>query len=59
MPPTPRPYIGVKFECCKVYIRIYLNKAGTAYVGHCPRCAAKIEIKVGPGGSDSRFWVAE
>lgn len=54
-----RPFIGVMFKCCHVYTRVYLNKAGTAYTGNCPKCAAKIEIKVGPGGSDSRFWTAE
>ncbi len=55
----PRPFIGVMFKCCNVYTRIYINKARTAYTGHCPKCAAKIEIKIAPGGSDARFWTAE
>lgn len=54
----PRPYIGMHFTCCNVYIRIYLNRAGTAYAGHCPKCAAKVEIKVDPMGSDAQFWTS-
>ncbi|MBN2308275.1 MAG: hypothetical protein JXR94_04855 [Candidatus Hydrogenedentes bacterium] len=54
-----RPYIGVLFRCCHVYARIYLNRAGTAYTGHCPKCAARVSVKARPGGSKSRFWIAE
>ncbi|GMW02835.1 MAG: hypothetical protein AMXMBFR84_39710 [Candidatus Hydrogenedentota bacterium] len=57
--PSPRPFLGVRFNCCGVYSRIYLNRTGTAFAGHCPRCAAPLTIKVGPGGSDSKFWVVE
>ena len=54
-----RPYIGVRFACCGTYARIYLNKAGTAYAGHCPKCAAPLKVKAAPGGSKEKFWVAE
>lgn len=54
-----RPYVGIFFTCCKVYSRIYLNKQGTAFVGWCPKCAAKVEMKVSPTGSTSRFFVAD
>ena len=57
--PTPRPFIGIYFKCCRVYARVFLNHDKTAYSGHCPKCAAKVEIKVAPGGSRSRFWTAE
>lgn len=58
-PSRPRRYIGMMFKCCRVYTRIYLNREGTAYIGRCPKCAAKVEIKIGPGGADARFWTAE
>ena len=54
-----RPFVGVHFKCCNVYSRIYLNKDGTAYEGMCPRCyRKKVELKVSPTGSKSRFYDA-
>ena len=53
-----RPYIGVRFECCGVYTRIYKNREGTAYVGWCPKCARKITVKVGAEGVNCRFFRA-
>lgn len=55
--PTRR-FVGVKFACCDVYARIYINPDGTGYKGHCPRCMKKLTLKVGPGGTDSRFFTA-
>jgi uncharacterized paraquat-inducible protein A len=54
-----RPFIGVHFKCCNVYARIYLNRLGTAYFGHCPRCTRSLTVKVAKGGSRARFWQAE
>ena len=57
--PKPRPFIGVRFTCCNVYLRIYLNRQGTAFFGHCPRCKRPLTIPAKRGGSKSRFWIAE
>lgn len=55
----PPPHISVHFKCCNVYARIYLNRDGTAFTGHCPKCARPMRVKVAPGGSKSKFWSAE
>ncbi len=54
-----RPYLGVLFRCCHVYTRIYLNAAGTAFTGFCPKCGGSLTINVCRGGSTSRFWTAD
>jgi hypothetical protein len=59
MPGKKRPFIGMHFKCCNVYIRIYLNKAETAFVGWCPKCGRKAEVRVSPTGSKSRVFEAD
>jgi len=53
-----RKFIGVKFNCCNVYVRIYANKEGTAYEGRCPKCFRTVKFKIGEGGTDHRFFEA-
>jgi PHP family Zn ribbon phosphoesterase len=49
--------LGIKFNCCSVYNRIYINRAGTHYEGACPKCGRKIKIGIDPGrGVSSRFF---
>lgn len=57
--PGSKPFVGIHFRCCNVYSRIYLNAAGTAFVGWCPKCARKAEIKVAASGSTTPFFTAE
>lgn len=52
-------YLGIMFNCCKVYARIYKNKDGTAYVGRCPKCMKTIKVPIGKGGTNTRFFNAE
>jgi hypothetical protein len=51
-----RKFLGVHFQCCNIYSRIYINKERSAYAGACPRCHKRVQIKVGPGGSNTRFF---
>ncbi|MBX3432715.1 MAG: hypothetical protein KF847_05310 [Pirellulales bacterium] len=52
-------YLGVRFDCCGAYSRIYRTRAGDAFVGHCPKCARRVQFKIGPEGTDSRFFCVE
>ncbi len=54
-----RPWIGIRFDCCGTYTRVYRNADGTAYQGRCPCCLRTARLSVGPGGTDARFFVAE
>ena len=53
-----KKFIGILFECCNVYRRIYINKGKNAYEGKCPKCDGEIKIMIGPGGTDTRFFSA-
>jgi hypothetical protein len=54
---TDRPFIGVKFECCSVYLRIYRDADGSGYHGACPRCGKRVSFAVGAGGTTARTFV--
>ncbi|NIQ03464.1 MAG: hypothetical protein GWM98_26405 [Nitrospinaceae bacterium] len=53
-----KKFLGILFECCNVYRRIYLNPEKNAYEGRCPRCATPVKILIGAQGTDSRFFRA-
>ena len=53
-----RKYVGVRFQCCGIYQRIYVNKEGTAYEGRCPKCAKPVRLRIGEGGTTNRFFEA-
>jgi len=54
-----RPWVGVRFDCCGVYCRVYKRADGLAYEGRCPRCGRQVRLRVGPDGTAARFFVAE
>ena len=52
-----RKFIGVKFECCGVYARIYYNEQQKGYFGYCPLCHRRVRVLVDPAtGVDARFF---
>jgi len=55
-PKLSRPFLGITFACCQVYVRVYRNAVGTAYEARCPRCTRRVRFVVGDGGSGCRFW---
>jgi hypothetical protein len=63
---TPKPaselasrrFVGVHFVCCDVYTRVYVNRDETAYEGNCPKCAKRVTLRIGPGGTGARFFTA-
>lgn len=55
----PVPFLGIQFDCCRVYGRIYRDKTFRIYSGRCPRCMRRIEVPIGTGGVGARFFRAE
>jgi hypothetical protein len=53
-----RRFVGVHFVCCDAYTRVYVNREESAYEGNCPKCAKRVRLAIGPGGTDARFFTA-
>lgn len=53
-----KKFLGVIFSCCNVYNRIYINRDETAYAGRCPKCMKNVNVKIGSGGTSTRFFEA-
>ena len=54
-----RPWLGIQFECCDVYTRVYREPTDTEYVGRCPKCLRQVRVKVGPGGVSAKLFRAK
>lgn len=53
-----RPWIGIHFQCCGVYTRVYRQREASSYEGRCPKCTAKVSLRVGPDGVAARVFTA-
>jgi hypothetical protein len=53
-----RLWVGVHFECCGVYQRIYREPEVPFYEGQCPQCGRRVTMRVGPDGVSSRIFKA-
>ena len=51
-----RKFLGIWFDCCHVYGRLYKSSDGSAYVGRCPRCMRPVRVKIGGEGTSRRFF---
>jgi hypothetical protein len=57
-PAESRPYIGILFECCGIYARLYRRPDRMVYQGRCPKCLRSVRVRVGRDGVNSRLFRA-
>lgn len=55
---SDRKFLMIWFRCCHVYGRLTRDPDGARYAGRCPRCAATVSVRIGPGGTDRRVFEA-
>ncbi len=51
-----KPFVGILFNCCNVYSRVYRDRRGD-YVGRCPKCTRQLMLSGGqtkPPANDQR-----
>jgi len=53
---STRPFIGIQWDCCSTYTRVYREANGESYLGRCPRCNKRVRLRVEAGGTNSRFF---
>ena len=46
----------MRFLCAGAYVRVGRSPDATAYNAMCPRCGKRVRFRVGPGGTDQRFF---
>jgi len=51
-----RKFIGIWFECCHTYGRLYKTPDGNYYIGRCPKCLRQARVRVGKDGTNMRFF---
>jgi hypothetical protein len=56
--PGKRPFLGIYFECCRVYARVYRRPDQNMYVARCPQCLRAAKIRVGHEGCRQRIFTA-
>ncbi|MEL6497457.1 MAG: hypothetical protein AAF937_00110 [Planctomycetota bacterium] len=50
------PYLRIYFACANQYVRVYRRPDGQHYLARCPKCGMTKRFRVGPGGTDNRFF---
>ena len=51
-----RRFLSVLFRCCNTYGRLYPDAERTRYEGRCPKCGARLEAGIGPGGTNRNVF---
>jgi len=54
-----RHWIGVMFECCSIYSRLYRAPDARVYRGRCPGCLRTLHLPLGEDGTESRQFRAK
>ncbi|HKQ47729.1 MAG TPA: hypothetical protein VJZ71_06655 [Phycisphaerae bacterium] len=53
-----RPWIGIHFECCGVYARVYRRREERQYLGRCPSCGRALRVLVRADGVKAKVFRA-
>ena len=56
--PKDSGFLGIQFDCCNVYSRLYRNEERTYYEGRCPGCLRRLRVRIGREGTADRFFRA-